>query len=721
MSLEVSSQREPGGARLLSYLLAGLIAAVWVLGGVLLTINQPLTSANDWSLWGLFMVTGFTYIVAALAIVRRRPGNAIGWLFFFISGVLGASIAMTEYGIYAITKSPGSLPAPGIVLVFAEPTPVLTLSGIILMLLLFPTGRPVSRRWRPVVWLTVASIVLSVVGHAVIPHRVVDAWSDMLSHTHTSAANPWGIAALARAKAPATTLVALMVWATGFLAVVSLFVRRRRADAVERTQLRWLAYVVGIAAGWIAVMLPIAIVVGSNGWAGTLFWQVITPLVALGIPISVGIAIVRYRLFDIDVVISKTIVYGTLAVFITIVYVAIVVGIGQVAGSVSTPALSAIAAAVVAIAFQPVRRRVQRVANRFVYGNRATPYEVLSDFSDRVAEAYSTDDVLPRMAEIVASGTGVSRAEVWLRVGSEFVPRASWPDAKGAGNDHGPEPARPLRVTGHELPEFGDGRASFPVRHQGDLLGAIVVEASAADPLTPAKEKLIMDLAAQAGLVLRNARLLEELRASRQRIVTAQDERARALERNIHDGAQQQLVALAIKLKLASSMAERDPAKTGEMLSGLQQDATDALENLRDLARGIYPPLLADKGLPAALQAQIRKATLPISLDADGIGRYPQEVEAAVYFCALEALQNVSKYANAGRARVRLAASNGDLTFAVEDDGAGFDPGSTGYGTGLQGMADRLEALGGDLAVRSSPGTGTQVEGRVPVPPEPAR
>jgi signal transduction histidine kinase len=187
------------------------------------------------------------------------------------------------------------------------------------------------------------------------------------------------------------------------------------------------------------------------------------------------------------------------------------------------------------------------------------------------------------------------------------------------------------------------------------------------------------------------------------------------LERNLHDGAQQQLVALAVKLRLAEQLAARDAAKTQEMLSSLQTDTQDALENLRDLARGIYPPLLADKGLGVALEGQARKASIPVEVSTDGAGRYPQDTEAAVYFCCLEALQNVQKYANASRAVVRLAHGDGYLIFEVADDGAGFDPGVTGYGTGLQGMADRLDAIGGTLEVRSRPGDGTTVTGTVPV------
>jgi len=214
--------------------------------------------------------------------------------------------------------------------------------------------------------------------------------------------------------------------------------------------------------------------------------------------------------------------------------------------------------------------------------------------------------------------------------------------------------------------------------------------------------------------VLRNVRLIDELRSSRRRLVMAQDEERRKIERNLHDGAQQQLVALAIQLKLARSLVDRDREKAGAMLDTLQGSANDALEDLRDLARGIYPPLLADKGLPMALEAQARKAVIPVSVVGDGVGRFPADVESAVYFSCLEALQNVAKYAEATNASVVLSDGSGELRFEVRDDGHGFDPASTGYGTGLQGIADRLAALGGELAVTSAPGSGTTISGRVP-------
>ena len=239
--------------------------------------------------------------------------------------------------------------------------------------------------------------------------------------------------------------------------------------------------------------------------------------------------------------------------------------------------------------------------------------------------------------------------------------------------------------------------------HQGERLGALSVTMPASDPMDPARHKLVEDLAAQAGLVLRNVRLIGELRASRQRLVAAQDEERRKLERNIHDGAQQQLVALSVQLKLARTMLDRDTVKTGELLDGLQARAGDALEDLRDLARGIYPPLLADKGLVAALETQARRAAVPTTVAASQVGRYAEATESSVYFCVLEALNNVAKYAGATAAAITLTQSNGDLRFTVSDDGRGFDPAATGYGTGLQGMADRLDAVGGTLEVQQLP------------------
>jgi signal transduction histidine kinase len=271
-------------------------------------------------------------------------------------------------------------------------------------------------------------------------------------------------------------------------------------------------------------------------------------------------------------------------------------------------------------------------------------------------------------------------------------------------------------VPAGELSPLDGAGLTVAVQHQGELLGALVVTKPPSDPVTPAEEALVADLAAQAGLVLRNAALIEDLRRSRQRIVVAQDAERRRLERNLHDGAQQQLVALAVKLRLVESLIPEDPQTAVRMTREMSADAGEALGTLRDLARGIYPSLLADLGLAAALEAQARKAALPVTIDADGVGRYPDDVEAAVYFSCLEALQNVAKYAQASAATVRLSSHDG-LEFEIRDDGRGFDAPSTPLGTGLQGIEDRVAAIGGALDVRSSPGRGTTITGRIPIAP----
>ena len=426
----------------------------------------------------------------------------------------------------------------------------------------------------------------------------------------------------------------------------------------------------------------------------------------------------KYRLYDIDLVISKTLLFGAMAAFITLVYVAIVVGIGHLVGQGGKPnlGLSILATALVAVAFQPVRERVQRLANRLVYGKRATPYEVLSEFSDRIASTYSDEEVLPRLAQTIAESTGATQAVIWAKEGTGNTSLACWPQPNGSS-----------------IPGATDGGSNsdriVPVQHQGELLGALSIRKARGDAITPVDERMLADLASPAGVVLRNLQLTRELRArlaeisvqtselqaSSARIIAAQDSTRRRLERNIHDGAQQQLVAIAVKLRLAATLAKRDPARATRLLDELEVETHQALETLHALARGIYPPILRELGLDSAIRAQSARFNLPVDVSANDLKRYPSEVEGAVYFCCLEALQNVAKHAKATRVRIRLEDAGGELAFSVSDDGVGFDPLRVRQGSGLQNLADRLAALGGHLAVIPGSDGGTSLQGRVPV------
>ncbi len=664
--------------------------SLWALGLVGFAAAQVLSVLNgtQFSLAEASQSIAFFAIgTTGLVVARHQPGNALGWIFLGVwDGVAIIFGFAGTYARWATVTHPG---APGgTFAVWLGNWAWVPVFGALLTFpfLLFPDGHLPSLRWRPVAWGVVIVTTLWAIAFAFESHDFTDA-------LNRSVSNPYTPARLVPFFDVAREVFAVAFIALMGLCVASLVVRFRRGTVEERAQVKWLI----LSGAVLLVFLALPADHGSGGPA-----DVAMAFALALIPASVGIAVLKYRLYDIDVVIRKTVVYGALAVFITVIYVAIVVGVGAIVGSHSTAVLSAAAAAVVALAFQPVRRRAQRLADRVVYGKRATPYEVLSEFSDRLAGSFATVDLLPRMARILAEGTGAARADVWLRVGGELRPASTFP-----------ADATPLAPVAAAEPPSD----VWPVRHQGELLGGLSIAKRAGESLTPTEEKLVADLSSQAGLVLRNVGLIEELKASRQRLVTAQDEERRKLERNIHDGAQQQLVALSVRLKLLEQLIDRDPVKAKELGASLQASTIDALEDLRDLARGIYPPLLADKGLAAALEAQARKAAVPTTVTADRVGRYQQDVEATVYFCALEALQNINKYANATGATIRLARSNGALTFEVSDDGVGFDTTSTTYGTGLQGMADRLDAVGGSLSVRSARGSGTIVTGSVPGSP----
>ncbi|MBJ7593410.1 MAG: sensor histidine kinase [Candidatus Dormibacteraeota bacterium] len=650
--------------------------------------------------------------VLGALVASRRPHNPTGWLFLVLAVVGGLQGVEDQYVRYALVTHPGSLPGAAWVawlnswftfLVFPS-------GALAAVLLLLPDGHLPSRRWRPVLVAAAVMTAVNIVFTALAPGPLTLSSSGANFPTPD---NPVGLAVLSSVDQTSGSVVAngalwFVALAVLLVAAAAPMVRMRKSKGDQRQQLKWIAYaVLGTVVGIVVFTVLAGQILPS--------WTFDIPLVlgfGVALPAAAGVAIFKHRLYDIDIVISRTLVYGALAVFITAVYVGIAVGIGALIGGGGKPnlALSILATAVVAVGFQPVRERVQKVANRLVYGKRATPYEVLAQFSERVAGSYAAADVLPRMARVLAEGTGAQRADVWLCSGDAWADAAVWPgDAT---------PCAPWTAPNGDLPSSSPGDRVVPVSHQGTVLGALGVTKRFGESLTPVEENLLSHLAGQAGLVLKNVGLtgdlqarLVELRASRQRLVSAQDEERRKLERNLHDGAQQHLVAIKVKLGLAEMLASRDPEKARATIEQLKGDADEALETLRDLARGIYPPLLAEKGLGAALASQARKATVPVTVEADGIGRYSQDVEAAVYFSVLEALQNVQKYAQASHAAVTLGEHDGALTFDVVDDGSGFDVGSTTKGSGLTNMADRIDALGGDLEIESTPGSGTRLHG----------
>ena len=648
-------------------------------------------------------------------IASRRPRNAIGWLMLALASISAIAALGLSLAIRALA---GGAFAGGWVrwagwagLNLTD----LSLGVLAVLLAVYPSGRAPGSPWRWAAAVAAGGAVLLTAAAAVDPAPFV------VSARLPDIASPLGVSALrGLGSSNADNAMWLLEFASLLFLGIGLVVRMRRATGLERQQLKWLAYfsagvgVVLVLFGASFLLFPGQAGGQLSGLPGVLTNVIGNAALGIGMPAAIAAAILQYRLYDIDVVVNRALVYGLLAAFITAVYMGLVVGVGSVIGiSVgSNLFLAIVATALVALAFQPVRSRTQQLANRVVYGRRATPYEVLADFSHGIGEAYADQDILSRMARLIKDATDAASVVVWVRVGRELRPAAAEP---AAGVD-----TEPAAISGQLMPALG-ADVTVPVRHAGEVLGAITLSTRPGQQLTPIESKLVGTLALQGGLVLRNVGLteslkarVEELRASRQRVIAAQDMERRRLERNLHDGAQQHLVALKLKLSLLAGLIERDAGRAVSLSRELSSDTDEAIDAIRDLARGLYPPLLAERGLGAALAAQARRATLPVEVEADGLPRFRQEVEAAVYFCCLEAMQNVQKYAGAQSARVSLAQRDGRLEFEVADDGTGFDTATVRRGSGLTNMEDRLDALGGSFRVESGPG-GTRLRGAVPV------
>jgi signal transduction histidine kinase len=688
--------------------LLGLAGLLTVSGAILWSLAAPFGSltvpAALITRSALLMTSAMGALVAA-----RRPANPVGWL------LLGAGVAKAvemwayDWALYPTGGSSfvgNALPGQHAVrsLAIGALGPAWTFVPFIF--LLFPNGRLPSRRWRPVAAITLATFLFL---NVMVAFTTEGPSFGPVQPNELAVADYYGTDTLIGA------LVFSGFWVAVALLVLSPFsvvVRFRHARGEERLQLKWASLGASLFAINLLVVPTINTSLAEHPLAVTVVNYVAYPLFLAAFPAAIAVAILRYRLYDIDLLLNKALVYGPLAALITAVYVAVVVGVGGAIGRGGEPnlALSVLATVAAAVAFQPARERLQRLANRLVYGERATPYQVMADVAQRLSGALSTDEVLPRMAEAAVRGVGAERGSVRIMFPGGRERSVAWPE--------------------------GSSQQSFDrtvvVLHGGEPIGEISVAKGAGDRLTPVEERLLGDLASQAGPALRNAALMAELRdslrqlsvqateleASRRRILAAQDEERRRIERDLHDGAQQQLVSLSGQLRLLERAMVRDPARAAELVRALVGEADEALGAIRDLGRGIFPPILADMGLASALAARVTKHfprgrfECPPALEA---ARFDPGVEAAVYFCCLEALQNVARHAGEVPVIVELSRDDDNLVFSVTDSGPGFDLALRPHGRGLQNMADRVAALGGTFDICSDLGAGTTVRGSIPL------
>jgi signal transduction histidine kinase len=659
-------------------------APVITLGTWIAAFSPPL--ATDMTLTDVIWAVPFTvFAVVGAIVLAHQHTNRIGWILSGIGLMMG--LAALELGVLrGLNSFPGG---HGLAawLVIVQPFGPIGYGLIVMLLLTFPDGRLPTRRWRLLVAALCVFLILVVIEQAVNTQPVADGLP---------------VSVLANASAAAILGPMTSFNLNGILLLLAgcgLVSRYRSAGAVGRLQIKWFAVATVVLVGC-AVAGGLADAVAHRG-------DVRAELQSTGLVCfasGIGLAVVKHHLYDVDLIISRALSYTALVGMVTLIYIGLVVGVGSLVGRTTGAnlVLSVAATAVIAVVFHPFQAMLQDAANRLVFGRRQTPYEALTSFTRQLATSYAAGNLMQQMADALAQGVRAQAAGVYLINSSEPIPIASSPQGTGV------PPTAPQH--------------SMPVTHHGERLGTLTVWTQPGLALNPTEQRLLTDLAVQAGLLLHNARLtvelehrIQELRASRRRLVTAQDAERRRLERDLHDGAQHDLVALRMKLGLAEREATPTSARLASLLAELRQETGLALENIRRLSRGLYPPLLESQGLTAALTAHARRLPIPVEV-LGGPQRFSREIETAVYFCCVEALQNTIKHAHAHQARIRIRHTARCLHLSIQDDGHGFDPQAHRTGAGLQNLTDRIEALTGTLSIASN-GTGTKITADIPAGP----
>ena len=633
----------------IALLVAVLVGAGWYLGFHVGNAHNGLLAAS--------------FTAVGLYVVRMRPRHREGWLFVAVGTLHAVMFFGRQYGSHR-----GPLPgAEWIGWVGVWPLSLaIALAGWTLMA--FPDGRLLSRRWR----VAVGGMVAVGLGLSLMSAL----WPVDYARTGLAVPHPLDVPGADRAErlwsnAQVSYLLFQALWTAAIL------VRIRRARGDEIRQMRWLVY---------AVVTDIALLVGGVVVVGS----PVPGLLALPlIPVAAGIAILKYRLYDIDPVINKTIVIGAMGLVITAGYVAIVLGVGAVVPA-GQGLLWLITTAVVAVVSEPLRRRAQGLADRVVYGHRATPYEALAQLSTRIED--EPEELLAGIATTVANAVGAREVVVWVGPAERLVAAAAWPATAD-------RTLRSLREL--DRPHWH----VRPVSHHGTVHGALALRKSAGESLTVAEDRLLSDLVAQTALVILQQRQAEQLQAAARRIVTAEDAAKRRIERDLHDGAQQHLVTLGLQLGALAENAA-DPALAARV-KDVRAQLLDAISELRELARGLHPMVLTEQGLPAALDALADRSAVPVKVSVALEDRLAREIEATTYFLVSEALTNAVRHSGAHLVTVCVGKVDGAVRVEVADDGCGGA--SPADGSGLQGLADRLAALGARLQVDSPVGGGTRI------------
>lgn len=639
------------------------LVLIYVATGAVAFVQQPgLRAARRLLGFGVALAAGFAVGYGYSAVVTRGGVPGWSWVMVPLLGAAGWLTATTALGLFAVFPD-GAYHRRYERLLVASTwllLPVLLAAQIV--------GSPRLRINTPYVWLS----------------------GDVTGR------NPFAVDGLAPVGRIASAgLAAAQVWVV--IGVVVLVLRYRRAEVETRRQIAWPLYALGLTVVCTAVLgsqssrinhLPV--------WEGyALFYPVL-----LLLPAGLLLGMLRHRLLDINLVMRRSAVYGVLWLAIAAVYVAIAAGFGMLVGRRVPLDLAIMLTIVATVVAAPARRRLERLANRLVFGARLTGYELISDLGARLESSVAPDEVTREVVAAIRDGVGAQ----WVRI--ELDPPLLRAVASQRTPDDQPEPA-----------------LTVPLLHGDDVVGALLCGPKRDGQYRPADETLLRTLGRQAALALRSAQLsaelserLVELAASRSRLVEAEESSRRRLERDLHDGVQQELVALLARLSMARNQLRRDATLAETTLAQVQADARRALESLQELVRGIHPAVLTDRGLLEAVEELVTRVPLPARVEDTGLAtglRMEPGVEGAAYFIVAEALSNALKHARASQILIRLGVDGGNLTVEVRDDGCGFYADARHW-RGLRGLADRAEALGGTLSVASTPGQGTSIHASLP-------
>ena len=635
------------------------------------------------------------FAVVGALVAARHPRNPIGWIFisvglFYTLTILTGVYSQTAPHLLGDSQPPGMDLAEWLNNWIWIPAIFLP---IVFVFLLFPDGRLLSPRWRVVLWSAALGLLFTVMSIALHPGPV-EAWDTDV--------NPYGIPAAAGFLEGLIQIAYLLI-GIGFVGAIGTFVIRfRRSHGVEREQMKWLAYAIVIMLLGFFIATPLWFLWPDNVLV-TEISIVLTNLSILGIAVAASIAILRYRLYDIDLVINRTLVYGTLTICIVAIYVLIVGGLGTLFQAQGNLIIAILATGLVAVLFQPLRDHLQRGGNRLFYGQRDDPLGTLSQLGRRLETAIAPEAVLPTLVETIAQTLKLPYVAISLRTGEEFSIAAQTGERTG-------------------------NVVQLPLIYQGETVGQLIASPRGTrESFSQVDQRLLENIAHQAGPAVHAVQLTVALQYSRQQLVTAREEERRRLRRDLHDGLGATLAALQLEAGILRRAIRNDPQKAEALADEFRADIRATIDDIRRLVYDLRPPTLDQLGLVAAVRAQALQCSRPQELEhgaarlqveveaPEELPSLPAAVEVAAYRIAQEALTNVVHHAQARHCPVRLEMAD-DLKLEILDDGMGLATGRNGKrGLGLLSMRERALELGGTCVIEPAPGGGTRVLASIPL------